>query len=304
MSVLEEIIQGVTDEAVSTSNLLRKVWIAAQRLQAVQIKAWAQQELRGYDDLENLPKYRGDLIVNVLGVWSGPGGSRDSQALSSGSIPTDAKRVLFTVQMGQSLAELEDYATSPTDRDIGIPWDPQHVVQYNKWAEEGRVPRIMYMSLLSANRVVSRAMIRGVVDAIRNAALEFALELQEADPSAGSLGGPTVADPTIGSSITNITNTIFGDGAQIALGENIRQRSGLETGDLTGLLQAATEAGLTKEGAQQLAQAVLSEEPQRQNKLTGFLSHVRDGGAAVAAGASGDLVAEGIKSLLKLYFGG
>ena len=134
MSVLDEIIDGATNDSVSTSNLLRKVQIVAHRLKATAIEAWVRQELNGYEDVEHLPKYRADLVVNVMGVWAGPMGARDQQPLSAGVIPEDAKQVLFRLNLNQSLAELEELANSSGDGTLGMPWDQMHVIQYNRWA--------------------------------------------------------------------------------------------------------------------------------------------------------------------------
>ncbi len=304
MSVLDEIIDGATNDSVSTSNLLRKVQIVAHRLKATAIEAWVRQELNGYEDVEHLPKYRADLVVNVMGVWAGPMGARDQQPLSAGVIPEDAKQVLFRLNLNQSLAELEELANSSGDGTLGMPWDQMHVIQYNRWAEEGKVPHIAYMNLYSANRVVSQAMLRGVIDAIRNAALDFALELQDASPEAGTVGGPTISDEAVSGTIMNITNNIYGDGAQVAQGKKIHQHSEVQKGDLAALLQAVKDAGLGQEGERELAKIVLMEEADRPNRLSAFFQKVRDGGFAIATGASGDLLAESIQNLVKGYLGG
>ncbi|GAA1745327.1 hypothetical protein [Microbacterium paludicola] len=54
MSLLDEIITGATDDAVSTTNLLRKVRVVAHYLGAADLTAWVKGELNGYDSTEGL----------------------------------------------------------------------------------------------------------------------------------------------------------------------------------------------------------------------------------------------------------
>jgi len=94
---LDEIIDGATDDALSTSNLLRKVRTVAHRLGAEEILKWVDRELNGYNSVEDLPPYRADLVTNVQGMWAGPFNARLSAVLSAGSIPESAAKVLFKV---------------------------------------------------------------------------------------------------------------------------------------------------------------------------------------------------------------
>lgn len=303
MGLLDDIIEGATSESVTTSNLLRRVQVVAHRLDAHEIKAWVQQELNGYNSIEALPKYRADLIVNVLGVWSGPMQTRMTQPLSSGRIPDDARDVLFRVNFTQPLAELEQLAGSEKDAEMGTPWDPLHVTRYNKWAAEGLVPYMEFMSLLSANRIVTPAMLHGVIDSVRNTALDFALVLQTANPDAGSVNGPTVSDAPVAQAVWHVTNNIYGDGAQLAHGENIRQQSKVVKGDLAGLLRAAEEAGLDAEGRDELARTVLSDEARRPSRVKTFLSKVGDGAFAIGTGMTADVAATQLSELISSYLG-
>ena len=299
--MLDDIIDGATTDAVSTSNLLRKVQVVAHRLNADDIKAWAQRELMGYENVADLPRYRAELVVNVLGVWAGPMGHRETHTLSAGTIAEDAARVLFRANLTQPIAELEDIAAATGDADPSIPWDPIHVGQYNRWGQEGKVPRFEFMGLLSANRVITRAMIRGVIDSARNTALDFALSLQSADPTAGAVGGPTVADAPVERAVMNITNNIYGDGAQVAQGENFRQRSKVVKGDLSSLLKAAEAAGLAPEGSEALARAVLSGGGERNGKVQAFLAKVREGAFLVGTGVAAEVLADRLAVLISTY---
>lgn len=81
---LEAIIDGVTDDSMSTANLMLKVKIVGHRLKADDMTQWADFELNGYPDADNLPSYRSKLTTNVRGVWAGPMGARMTQTLTAG----------------------------------------------------------------------------------------------------------------------------------------------------------------------------------------------------------------------------
>ena len=72
MNLLEEIINGSTDDTVSTSNLLRKVQIVAYRLGALELSSWTKAELNGYEVAERLSSYRSEISTPVAAICPGP----------------------------------------------------------------------------------------------------------------------------------------------------------------------------------------------------------------------------------------
>ena len=302
MSLLDEIITASTDDSVSTSNLLRKVQVVAHRLGATDILAWVQRELDGYTDMADMPSYR-RMPINVRGEWSGPRGST-WETLSAGRIPSDAKDVLFSVALGASVAELEENAASTTSKEMAVPWDPQHVALYNGWVDEGLVPHVMFHRLFSANRVITKGVLRGIIDASRNRALGFALDLQTAAPDAGEVAGPTMEAGPVRKVVNKYYVThIRGDGNQVAHGDDIRQTSKVVKNDLPALLAAASELGLSSEGSEELARAVLADEAERPSRIKVFLGKVSEGAFLIGTGAAGNVAATQLTALIAAYQG-
>ncbi|CAN5262063.1 hypothetical protein BH09ACT3_BH09ACT3_08620 [soil metagenome] len=302
---LDDIIEGATDDAVSTSNLLRKVQVVAHRLGATEILEWASRELNGFNSVDDLPPYRADLTTNVLGTWAGPFNARLQGVLSAGSIPEQAAKVLFRVNMSQSVSELEELiSASDGKREMGIPWDPEHVGMYNQWIDEGKVPYIEMMGVQSANRVITRGMMRSIIDSARNTALGFALDLQAAAPDAGTAGGPTMAEAPVAHVVNNYYEThITGDGNQVAQGKDIRQRAKVVKNDLESLLAAVRQLGLESAGTDELARVVLADDAKRPHKVQKFLAAVRAGAFAIGTGMTADVAANQISDLIAAYLG-
>jgi hypothetical protein len=304
VTLLDDIVDGSTDDAVTTSNLLRKVQVVATRLGADELKSWVKDELNGYEGIDRLPTYRRAIKINVTGRWAGYFGSQLSLSLGPGQLPEGPAGDLFQVHLTQSIAELEQLAN--LDDDPSVPWEPSQVAWYDTCAKKGLVSRPADHNLMSARKVVTRGVIRGVIDAARNHALDFALELQSSAPDAGSLNGPTVATEPIRHTVLSITNNIFGDGTQLAVGRGIRQGFTVVVapGDLEGLLRATREAGLSNEGTVELASAVLAPDSARPRRIKAFLDKIGNGAFAIGTGAAGDVLGSQVGRLVAMYLGG
>ena len=57
--LLDEIIDATVDEKVPIGTLLRKCLVLEQQVKNEKFRAWLDHELDGYDQIEELPPYRG-----------------------------------------------------------------------------------------------------------------------------------------------------------------------------------------------------------------------------------------------------
>ena len=57
-SLIEELQRHALDRSVPVEDLLRKAWIAAEKLGLTEFSAWAKKELDGYDPSDAIPAYR------------------------------------------------------------------------------------------------------------------------------------------------------------------------------------------------------------------------------------------------------
>lgn len=301
MSVLDEIIRDATEDSASTSNLLRKVMVVAHRLQAVEIRTWVQRELNGYGIAEDLPEYRKGISVNVRGHWTGMFNSSATQIVSRAGVPERAAQGLFSVSFHQALAELEEMAT--VQNELGVPWDAVDIGRHNRMIDEGRVPHLEGFYLFSAERIVTPGLLSGIINTVRNTALDFALSLQSADPDAGGPEGPTVADSEVRQVVWNVTNNIYGHGNQVAHGDDSTLTLTIAAGDIAGLLRAGRELGLDEEGETTLAQVVTSPPQGRSTRLRSFLDKVREGGFLVGTGVTANVAADRIDALIRMFLG-
>jgi AbiTii len=206
VSLLRDIQNDATSSSVSVSDLLRRAQILGVRLSNDSMKAWTRRELLGYGVGDELPEYRkipvGQLqvsaeFISVAGILS-------NVPLAPSDIPDkDMRRYLFSAEIWSSSAELEALIAA-ADNNIGIPWS----------ADEVALLRAIWPDLTRASRLIPVNTVVGILDQIRNRILDFSLEIEQANPTAGeATPGET---PIPQSTVTNIFhNTIVGDSAVV-----------------------------------------------------------------------------------------
>lgn len=302
MSKLAEIIDAASDDAFTTSNLLRKVQTVAHRLHAENLESWVRRELFGYKNGEPVPTYRGPFPTPVTGTWSGPDGRSLTNAVSAAGLPQDFLDTCFRTTVLQPVADLEMLSSS--DSAPSMSWDPYTVQEYGRLVAEKKGGSGFYlMELISARQTLPQNIVRGIIDSVRTTALQFALELEQVSPEAGEAGGPTTADPDIRHVTNNFNFTINGDGNNIAAGSYIRQKTTVNKGDTDSLVRAAAEIGLQPEAVEDLRAAVTADGTQPADKTKDFMAKLRAGGYALAGGVTSNLAAEGIVQAVGAFFG-
>ncbi|MFJ4264409.1 hypothetical protein ACIPYU_18370 [Paenarthrobacter nicotinovorans] len=224
MSFLDDAVEVLAGNSDDTSSALRKLLVVGTRMEAQPIIDWCKKELTGYENdlYDDYPSYRQRLRTPVIVRWSGYGGSYRELPLDSSVVPKDLLP-MWTHSYAESIDELEAVSDGLTKF-----W-PLPVIQgLRVLSEQGKAPRIEGMQVDLVWQLLTGTQIRGVVAAIRNRALMMALELQQAFPTAGEPGGPTVQDDEVRRTVTYIYNTyISGGTTTVAMGEantqNVRE---------------------------------------------------------------------------------
>src|SRR5216684_2213478 len=171
--LLDEIIELATDNKQSLTVLLRKCLVLAHQLKNDRLKAWANQELNGYESADGLPEYR-VIGAPAIGDFSG----RFQSALQNWPIPPallEEKHRDFAqkVYLVQAISVYEDVALRSDDGTIQYDWPPNLVLYY-----QNRIKFNQPMVLNYARQTVSKHSVIELVDTIRNRTLNMALEFQ------------------------------------------------------------------------------------------------------------------------------
>lgn len=162
VSLVLELQRDAMDSSVSLTDLLRKALVVARKLGVEDFQSWITNELGGYSDLSKIPKYR--KVVGEIKAWNP----------YHGWIPCIIQNDEWAEQLrqreiGQAIGSLVALA----DKKEGggrfmIPYPPKVENALMEMAECDLRP-ILH---------VDSSCIHGILDAVRNTVLDWALRLE------------------------------------------------------------------------------------------------------------------------------
>ena len=177
MKLLPQLRDDIVDPRTPASVVLRKAKILAASLSYPEFATWLANELSGYTNIASLPSYR-ILKPPVLGTFSGPFGQMVSDYGIPVSLLPDFMQDSFqNLPMAHPLREIEAMASSSVE-----------VLRHNLPTEATILARDSVrlsggFILVEMHQPISRAVLEGIVDAVRTRFLDFLLGLQGIDKS-------------------------------------------------------------------------------------------------------------------------
>lgn len=157
-----ELQADALDRNVRVSDLLRKAFVISKKLGIDEIERWIQNELNGYSTHEEIPIYR--KIRGEVKVWNPYHGW---QPLNFGD-PAYGE-ALSSRTIGQPVSELDELKENGKQSGLHVPFSQQIV---NALMDNMGVP-------LQPSLHVPYTEIIGILDAVRNNLLQWALELEQ-----------------------------------------------------------------------------------------------------------------------------
>jgi hypothetical protein len=157
-----ELQRDALDKNVDVSSLLRKAVLVSKKLGITEIETWINQELSGYSaDEDAVPSYREvSGVIKVFNPYHG------WQPLNFGN--ADLGEDLSKRKISQAIGELVAIAESEKSGNLQVPFS-QHTK--NALMKMMSVP-------LEPTLLVSDAQIHGILEAVRNEILNWALDLE------------------------------------------------------------------------------------------------------------------------------
>jgi hypothetical protein len=153
--------QDALDRNISVTDLLRKALVVATKLQLPDFEAWIRRELDGYPMDAEVPPYR--KIQGQLRGWNPYRGWLPVYFSDASTVERLSSRPTV-----QSIAEIEDLRAGGSD-ELTMPFDP---------ATEQRLQRATGEKT-SFTVFVPGSALSGIVAAVRNAVLNWTLELEQ-----------------------------------------------------------------------------------------------------------------------------
>lgn len=294
MSLLKEIIDEAVAKDGDVARLLRLCLVLASRLKHGPLKEWVRSELEGYTADAVLPAYR-ILRAYNRGHFNGFGWNGTLEIPLS-VLPESLRSHYASSPFRGSVAEcVELVSKAGPDSSLRQPWPVNLAVTYaSKLARDGQCT--------SAWIEISAAEMVALLDQVKTKVISFALEIEEADPSAGEILGPT-GKPKLGEDqVTQIFNTtINGNTVQnVAVGSGETQQSaisGIQAGDLGSLFRALNSLGVSEQRIQTLDAALKEDQADGE---TGIGSRAKSWLADLALKASEQVAMKGVDSLVTL----
>ncbi len=159
-ALIPELVNIASDHTVNITVLLRRALVAASRLHSTEGAAWLTQELNGYEKIEDVPEYR--VIKGQLRVYSSRFGLRDMPVTSA-----VAAEEMGLCPLLQPIGEVEDWLKEES-RIVTLSFPP----------EQEDIIKRQLPDHMKPVRCYTLSVVRGVVDAVRNKVLAWALDLE------------------------------------------------------------------------------------------------------------------------------
>lgn len=178
MSLLRQIQDSAIDSSINLPTLLRKCKVLASRLGNADFKNWVEDELSGYSDINKLPGYR-ILNVNSKGHFVGAfnSGLRNAD-IPLTCMPERFRKQLSHAYMVQSVAALEPLVAKGKGGTLQEPWSPDIVAYFGSKIYND-------LNCIQAWKVIPSSAVIGALDAVRTRILNFVLEIEAVNPTAG-----------------------------------------------------------------------------------------------------------------------
>lgn len=263
MDLIKDIKKDILDDNISLSSVLRKAKVLSRSLKSEEFKKWVDSELYGYTGKIEIPAYR-KMVAQNFGVFTGPFGSMVKNAMiPTFNLPETVKDFAEEIQFPQGVKELEEMMSSDSET-LQRKWIPEAVM----FARDS-IQMSGNMVLVDAWQLITKQMIAGVLDSIKNRLLDFLLDLQEAEPQLTESEDSIQEIPK--ETVKSIFNfNVYGNHNVVASGENITQdvNQEINQNDIETLLRYLKNLNVCEEDLDELKEAI-SKDGERKDKKFG-----------------------------------
>lgn len=191
--LIEEIQRDASSDSASVSQLLRRMKIAGSKLKLTQLSEWVGHELDGYPDKEKVPEYR--VLVGVPMSFNRFHGWQMMRLGSDEQMNTIFSMIFYS----SSVAEVEAVLSSKGPYILSFPeFMERMIIDYQPGLDK-------------VGLSVDKGKFVGILNGVRNRALDWALAVEEA----GVTGEGMTFTPVEQQAALNVTNHIYGDNARI-----------------------------------------------------------------------------------------
>lgn len=287
-TLLQQMQSMSTDPGMSLPALLRKSMVLARRLSYRPFGDWAQHELQGYPGDVALPDYRARRSCQVMGQFEAGLGTGFVNPIPSGNVENQHREALFSFDLRLGVARYEGLLGAD---DVEIPWDQNYVSYYR----DSFYPDF---ALERAWRSVPTSELAQMLDSVRTRLLNFVLEIEELDPSAGE-AAPGI-QPIAPNRVTQIFNQTFhGDNVAFAAAGHTVSQTQVASVDVEGVRQVADSFGIGEAERDALLTAVEEDGGFARERTQEWIDQLRGGKIPVRPGVATQAAAAALLGVLE-----
>ena len=177
-SLVLELQREALEKTSSISNLLRKAYVIAKKLEVRELEIWTSCELDGYDSKIEIPKYR---FINIEIKSHNPYNGIWMPLTWNGKAPEWATRQ----PISQKISELEHLTRHHDDKEGGL--------LYMNFSSTMQAKLMSLTDMVSPPvMIVSKTGLVGIIESVRNLVLDWTLKLE----SKGILGNNMTFTPS------------------------------------------------------------------------------------------------------------
>lgn len=298
MRHFDEIISLLSDDKASLASALLKTKVLLRRLGHPEIEPWINDELTGYRADARVPDYR-IVGARLTGTLENMARRQTGVGLATWHLPDHVRENLCTAHLGQSVVELESFATAQ-EGTLASPVPPELYGILGQAYSGGHVT--------SARSVIGTTQIAGVLTEIRSRLLDFLLNLQDTMGDVPESDMKKAAEGINARELFN--NTVIGANATIIVGShNQTTVCNVAKGDLAALQKVLADAGIARDDLAALDHAIGEDgDTPHQTRQLGprvgawigtMVQKAATGAWQIGIGAGGNLLA----SAIALYYG-
>jgi hypothetical protein len=302
MSLLREIQDAAVDATTPLAVVLRKCMVLSARLGHEPFKKWVDEELNGYLPDAELPAYRRIDGLTSIGSFAGPFGAQMKNVpLATAPIPAELRDQFTQAQFREGVAKLAELVKKGEGTLVSR-WPGDLVYHVADKYYKG-------YALLSAHVEIPKSAIVGVLDAVRNKALKFALEIEQQNPAAGEVSPGT--KPVAEERVAQIFNTyIMGAAQNVAVGSPgaVQHAQQIQAGDMPGLKRFLADQGVQPTDLAELEGAIAGDPKPGAGqplgrRVTGWMGTMFSKAASGAWKVGTSSAADLLTAALKAYYG-
>lgn len=260
MELLKELISDLVDDSKQLSNILRKAKIFASIYKIPEMQQWIKAELEGYSEKVKLPSYR-LLYVGNIGYFQGPFGSAmKNVTLPTYNLPEPLKDYADHCYIYQSVSEVESMVET-TNTNMERKWPAEYIALAQEYIQASGG-----MVLVDAKQPISRSLLVGIIDNVKNKLLDYLLDL---DQNNIILEGIEMNEENRKKARQKFEVNVYGNNNNIASGTNFTQNiSGISKNDLDGLLSYFRENKIEETDLQELKNSIQTDETENLSDKT------------------------------------